>query len=113
MKNRQWTKEFFIAALIRAIKTAAQVMLSMITVGAAITSFDWIQILSITGTSFVYSILTSIVFGIPEGEFQGSLSFSRSEYDEDGVITPVLRIDVPGNDLLNRNNVNIKVEKEI
>lgn len=113
MKNRQWTKEFFIAALIRATKTAAQVMLSMITVGAAITSFDWIQILSITGTSFVYSILTSIVFGIPEGEFQGSLSFSRSEYDEDGVITPVLRIDVPGNDLLNRNNVNIKVEKEI
>lgn len=113
MRNRQWTKEFFIAALIRAIKTAAQVMLSMITVGAAITSFDWLQILSITGTSFVYSILTSIVFGIPEGEFQGSLSFSKSEYDEDGVVTPVLKIDVPGNELLNRNNVNIKVEKEI
>ncbi len=113
MRNRQWTKAFFIAALIRAIKTAAQVMLSMITVGAAITSFDWIQILSITATSFVYSMLTSIVFGIPEGEFQGSLSFSKSEYDEDGVVTPVLKIDVPGNELLNRNNVNIKVEKEI
>lgn len=113
MRNRQWTKEFFIAALIRAIKTAAQVMLSMITVGAAITSFDWIQILSITGTSFVYSILTSIVFGIPEGEFQGSLSFSKSEYNEDGAVTPVLKIDIPGNELLDRNNVNIKVEKEI
>lgn len=113
MRNRQWTKDFFIAALIRATKTAAQVMLSMITVGAAITSFDWIQILSITATSFVYSILTSVVFGIPEGEFQGTLSFSRREADEDGVVTPVLKIDVPGNDLLKRNNVNIKVDKEI
>lgn len=113
MKNRQWTKEFFIAALIRAIKTAAQVMLSMITVGAAITSFDWLQILSITGTSFVYSILTSIVFGIPEGEFQGSLTFSQREAESDGQVIPVLKIDIPGNELLDRSNVNIKVEKEM
>lgn len=111
--KRQWTKDFIIAALIRATKTAAQVMLSMITVGAAITSFDWIQILSITATSFVYSILTSVVFGIPEGEYQGSLSFSKTEAKEDNVVTPVLKIDIPGNELLTRNNINIKVEKEI
>lgn len=104
-------KDFFIAALIRALKTAAQVMLSMITVGAAITSFDWIQILSITATAFVYSILTSIVFGIPEGEYQGSLSFTPNE-DNDGVVTPVLKIDIPGNDLLIRSKINIKVDKE-
>ena len=111
--KRQFTKDFFIAALIRALKTSAQVMLSMLTVGAAITSFNWVQILSISGTSFIYSILTSIVFGIPEGEFQGSLSFSKTEFNQDGVITPVLKIDIPGNELLDRNNVNIKVEKEI
>lgn len=112
MKNRQFTKEFFMAALIRAVKTSAQVMLSMLTVGAAITSFDWVQILSITATSFVYSILTSIVLGIPEGEFQGSLSFMRDE-GKDGVVTPALKIDIPGNELLDRNQINIKVEKEI
>ena len=112
MKNRQFTKDFFIAALIRAIKTAAQVMLSMITVGAAITSFNWTQILSITATSFVYSVLTSIVFGIPEGEFQGSLSFTKDE-QRDGIITPALKIDIPGDELLDRNHINVKIEKEI
>lgn len=112
--KRQFSKDFFIAALIRAIKTAAQVMLSMLTVGVALTSFDWLQILSISGTSFIYSILTSIVFGIPEGEYQGCLSFSKRETEEDGgVVTPVLRIDVPGNELLKRNQLNIKVNKEI
>lgn len=111
--KRQWTKDFVIAALVRAVKTAAQVMLSMLTVGAAITSFNWVQIMSISATSFIYSILTSIVFGIPEGEYQGSLSFSKSEAKEDNVVTPVLKIDIPGNDLLTRNSVNIKVEKEI
>ena len=113
MRNRQWTKDFLIAALIRATKTAAQVMLSMITVGAAITSFDWIQILSITGTSFVYSILTSIVFGIPEGEFQGTLTFSMKEAEHDGEVIPVLKITTPGDELIERNNINLKVEKEI
>lgn len=111
--NGRLTKDFFIAALIRAIKTSAQVMLSMLTVGAAITSFNWVQILSISGTSFIYSILTSIVFGIPEGEFQGTLSFSKSEAEEDGTVIPVLRIDIPGDKLFDRNNVNIKVDKEI
>lgn len=111
--NGRFTKDFFIAALIRAFKTGAQVMLSMLTVGAAITSFDWVQILSITATSVVYSMLTSIVFGIPEGEYQGSLSFSKSDTEEDNAVIPVLKIDIPGNELLDRNKVNIKVEKEI
>ena len=109
--KRQWTKDFFIAALIRAIKTAAQVMLSMLTVGVAITRFNWLEILSIAGTSFIYSILTSIVFGIPEGEYQGSLSFDKND-EKDGTYMPVLKIDIPGNDLIERNQINIKVEKE-
>lgn len=111
--NGRFTKDFFIAALIRALKTGAQVMLSMLTVGAAITSFDWVQILSISATSFIYSILTSIVFGIPEGEYQGSLSFSKTDTEEDGTVIPVLKMDITGNELLDRNKVNIKVEKEI
>ena len=111
--STRFTIDFIVAALIRAVKTMAQVMLSMLTVGMAITGFDWKNILAISATSFVYSLLTSIVFGIPEGEFQGSLSFSKSEAKEDNIVTPVLKIDIPGNELLTRNNVNIKVEKEI
>lgn len=88
-------------------------MLSMLTVGAAITSFNWAQIISITATSFIYSILTSIVFGIPEGEFQGSLSFRAQDAEEDNVVTPVLKIDIPGNELMERSKINIKVDKEV
>ena len=111
--STRFTIDFLIAALIRAVKTMAQVMLSMLTVGVAITGFDWKNILAISATSFVYSLLTSIVFGIPEGEFQGSLSFSKTDVEKDNVVTPVLKIDIPGNELLDRSKVNIKVEKEI
>ena len=59
------TKEWFIAALIRAIKTMAQVMISMIGVGAAFSDVDWVKILSVAGVSGILSILTSIA-GLPE-----------------------------------------------
>ena len=99
-----------IAALIRAVKTAAQVMLSMITVGAAITSFDWIQILSITGTSFVYSILTSIVFGIPEGEFQGTIGLQAG--DEENSSAVVLNLTTPYDECIDKGHVNLKVKED-
>ena len=111
--KRQLTTDFIIAALIRAIKTMAQVTLSMITIGVAITGINWAQVLAIAATSGVYSLLTSIAFGIPEGEFQGSLSFSKVEEPEGNVIAPVLKFDIPGDELLDRSKVNIKVEKEI
>ncbi len=108
--NGRLTKDFLMAALIRAFKTAAQVMLSMLTVGAAITSFDWVQILSITATSFVYSILTSIVFGIPEGMFQGRMSVQAGDENNNSAV--VLSIDTPYEELINKGRANIKVEKE-
>ena len=108
--SARFTKDFLIAALIRAIKTAAQVMLSMITVGAAITSFDWVQILSITATSFIYSILTSIVFGIPEGEYQGRMSLQAGDEENNSAV--VLSIDTPYDQLIEKGRANIKVEKE-
>lgn len=111
--STRFTIDFLVAALIRAIKTMAQVTLSIITIGVAITGINWAQVLAIAATSGVYSLLTSIAFGIPEGEFQGSLSFSKTDVEKDNVVTPVLKIDIPGNELLDRNKVNIKVEKEI
>lgn len=108
--NGRLTKDFLIAALIRAFKTACQVMLSMITVGAAITSFDWLQILSITATSFVYSILTSIVFGIPEGEYQGVMRLEAGDENNNSAV--ILSINTPYDKLIENGRANIKVEKE-
>lgn len=111
--STRFTVDFIVAALIRAIKTMAQVTLSMITIGVAITGINWPEVLAIAATSGVYSLLTSISFGIPEGEFQGSLTFSKVEEPEGNVVAPVLKFDIPGDELLDRSKVNIKVEKEI
>lgn len=62
------TKEFWENALGRAIRTFAQTMLSCITVGNTITSFDWMTIMSLSATATVMSLLTSIILGLPEME---------------------------------------------
>lgn len=64
-KSNVDTKKWFINAGIRAVKTFAQTAVSLITVGNMITDLDWIQIIGISTTSAVVSILTSIA-GIPE-----------------------------------------------
>lgn len=59
------TKIWFINAGIRALKTFAQTAVSLITVGNMITELNWVEIVGISATSAVVSILTSIA-GIPE-----------------------------------------------
>lgn len=61
-------KEWFKAALIRAIRTFAQTAVSMIAVGAAFSEIDWLRVLSVSGVAFVLSILTSLATGLPEVE---------------------------------------------
>ena len=58
-------KEWAVAALIRAVKTFAQTFAAMIAVGAAFSEIDWLRALSVSGVSFVLSILTSLA-GLPE-----------------------------------------------
>ena len=65
--KRNW-KEFFIAALIRAIRTFAQTFVSMIAVGAAFSEIEWLRVLSVSGVAFVLSIMTSLATGLPEVE---------------------------------------------
>ena len=60
-------KEWLKAALIRAIKTFAQTAAASITVGAMISEVDWLRVLSVSGVTFVVSMLTSIG-GQPEVE---------------------------------------------
>lgn len=59
--DKKWLK----AAAIRAGKTAAQTAVSMLTVGQAFISIDWRNVLSVSITAAIISILTSIA-GLPE-----------------------------------------------
>ena len=60
-------KDWLKAALIRAIKTFAQTAVASISVGAAMSEVDWLRVLSVSGVSFVLSMLTSLA-GLPEVE---------------------------------------------
>ena len=62
-------KEWLKAALIRAVKTFAQTAAASITVGAAVSEVDWLRALSVSGVSFVLSLMTSLT-GLPEVEKQ-------------------------------------------
>ena len=64
------TKEWCKKAGVRAVKTFAQSMASMITVGATLTDIDWKYILSVSVVSAIYSIVTSVA-GIPEVSAKG------------------------------------------
>lgn len=59
-----WVK----AAIVRAVKTAAQTAVALIGTGTVgFTDLDWVQIASISGVAAVLSLLTSIA-GLPELE---------------------------------------------
>lgn len=59
-------KEFWKAALIRALRTFIQVILAVWTTGQLITDVDWKFLLLSAFSSAVYSLLTSILAGLPE-----------------------------------------------
>lgn len=52
---------------IRALKTVAQTMCSMLIIGQTLTEIDWLNVLSVSCLAGIISILTSIA-GIPEVE---------------------------------------------
>lgn len=60
-----FNKDWWSAALNRAVRTFCQTTLSMLTIGQAFADIDWITTLSVSGVAFVISILTSIT-GLPE-----------------------------------------------
>lgn len=55
------------SAGVRALKTFAQTMLSMFTIGQAVIDVNWVNVLSVSSVAALISILTSIV-GLPEVE---------------------------------------------
>ena len=49
------------------MRTFGQTFAAMIAVGAAFSEIDWLRALSVSGVSFVLSLLTSLT-GLPEVE---------------------------------------------
>lgn len=74
------TKDFIRASLIRAVKTFFQTILGLWTAGMLITQIDWKTTLLAAVSAAVYSLLTSIVTGLPE--VQLPLELTDEEVEE-------------------------------
>ena len=76
--------EFWKAALIRAARTFLQVILAVWTAGQLITEVDWKFVLLSAFSSAAYSILTSILSGLPEVNLTDTLyALDNEPYDEE------------------------------
>ena len=60
-----FTKEWFKAAAIRAIKTCAQTAVATIGTAAVMASVDWKMVVSASVLAAILSVLTSLA-GLPE-----------------------------------------------
>lgn len=58
-------KKWIMAAGVRAVKTYAQTLASMITVGAVLSEVDWTVAFSTAAVAAIYSLATSLA-GLPE-----------------------------------------------
>ena len=67
MKGASMYTEFFKAALVRAVRTMAQVAVAQIsTNGVGLTDISWGGVASVAAVAGIASILTSIATGLPE-----------------------------------------------
>lgn len=60
------TKEFWKAALIRAIRTLAQTAVATIGTTAVLSEVDWVMVASASALAAILSVLNSIATGLPE-----------------------------------------------
>lgn len=81
--------EFWKAAAIRAFRTFLQVILAVWTAGQLITEVDWRFLLMSAFSSAVYSMLTSILAGLPEVQLADTLY----SLDNDGEIDPDYKVE--------------------
>lgn len=73
---------FWKATSIRAARTFIQAVLAVWTAGTLITEVDWkITILSAVSAS-VYSVLTSILTGLPEVDYKEHIYMSAEEPED-------------------------------
>ncbi len=59
-------KEFWVAALIRALRTLCQTAVATIGTAAMLNEVDWIAVASASALAAILSVLTSVATGLPE-----------------------------------------------
>lgn len=104
------TVEWFKAAAIRAVRTMAQTALGMLTIGAAISEINWVNVFSVAFVAGVYSLLTSLATTLPEVGAATPESDGTLEIDLKGDITKY-RFNMKGEfaDLVNKETVVLTV----
>lgn len=78
-------KKFWEATAIRALRTFLQVILAVWTAGQLITEVDWKLVLLSAFSSAVYSVLTSILTGLPEVDYEKHIHMSKDEPEDSEV----------------------------
>jgi hypothetical protein len=86
------TKEFWKAALIRALKTVCQTAVATIGTAMVVTDVNWVYVLSASALAGILSLLTSISAGLPEVQLADTLyaldndvdDEDEDEFDEEG-----------------------------
>lgn len=77
------TKEFWKAALVRAARTFLQVVLAVWTAGTLITEVDWKFLFLSAISAAVYSLLTSLLAGLPEVKLEKTLYALENDGEEE------------------------------
>lgn len=101
----KFTLDWFKAAGIRMIRTAAQVALAMLSIGMTVSEVDWLNILSVSLVAAIYSLLTSIVTDLPETGSDGVVTITPNG-DVGG-----LNIDLNSDEILKKGLVKLKVQE--
>jgi len=97
-------KEWFVAALIRAVKTFCQTAAGFITIGVALSEINWKYLLSVSAVAAIYSILTSVVTGLPEVSSDGTLVISEDTSKWE------FKVDTPLDQIENASSIRLSVQ---
>ena len=75
-------KQFWKATAIRAVRTFLQVVLAVWTAGTLITEVDWKMLLLSAVSASIYSVLTSLLTGLPEVDYAQHIYMSADEPED-------------------------------
>lgn len=78
-------RKFWKATLIRAVRTFLQVILAVWTAGTLITDVDWKMLLLSAVSASIYSVLTSLLTGLPEVDYEKHIYMSAEEPEDSEV----------------------------
>ena len=77
------TKDFWKAALIRAIKTICQTAVATVGTAMVITDVNWVHVLSASLLAGILSLLTSLSVGLPEVQLSNTLMALENDGEDE------------------------------